>query len=223
MEFALIDHYDSFSFNLLDWLDYNPGVYKIRHVYFDDFTAMRAVADQQLPLVLSPGPKTPQDATITWDLVNDMLGKAPILGVCLGHQILACVQGATLKQSKHPFHGATRKLHQESHGLVFPAKSIVKVASYNSLVVELPRSLRKCITMLNQWGEVEMVEYVRDFNWPAVGVQYHPESFMSQGVEDLRHWFLNSVRSYYQSRRPSALGDSTLADPFVADHPHVCP
>src|SRR5688572_30515727 len=96
MRVALIDHYDSFTFNVLDWLAAGTPPLDVRYVAGDDAAALAALASAPCPLVLSPGPRAPADAPATLSLLQALLGKVPILGVCLGHQMLAHAAGAAV-------------------------------------------------------------------------------------------------------------------------------
>lgn len=200
MEYAFIDHYDSFSYNLLDWLADSPGPFKMRHVHFDDASAVRKVAGQSLPIVLGPGPNQPSDVLASLNLCKSQLGQVPILGICLGHQILGTALGGRVKRAQHPFHGSVRSLVAREKGMVFAQGVKLSVASYNSLVIEMPQDTLIRRPILNEWHEIEMLEWGAPGSWPAVGVQFHPESFMSQGVEPLRRWFLEQVELYYSSK-----------------------
>ena len=89
MRVVFIDHYDSFSFNVIDWLVGSDCQVEVDYVAFDDQAKMRQLLEAPRPLVLSHGPKRPEDAVPTLHLTQNLLGKVPILGICLGHQLLA--------------------------------------------------------------------------------------------------------------------------------------
>ncbi len=188
MQLALIDHYDSFTFNVIDWLERDPDV-TVRRVACDDERGLAALAVERLPLVLSPGPRRPEDAPQTLALVQKLLGKTPILGVCLGHQQLAHLAGAKIVPGKAPFHGSTRLVRPLVTEGLFAGVSPegFQAATYNSLVVQesslpLPwRVLARC-----DQGEVQAM--VRDVagDAAAFGIQFHPESFLSENATLLR-------------------------------------
>lgn len=188
MRLALIDHYDSFTFNVIDWLERDPGV-TVRRIACDNERGLAELAQDPLPLVLSPGPRRPEDAPQTLALVRNLLGKKPILGVCLGHQQLAYLAGAEIVPAGAPFHGSTRLvLPVASDGLfqgVDPAG--FRAATYNSLVVReaslpLPwRVVARC-----DRGEVQAMARTVPGEAPAFGIQFHPESFLSENAALLR-------------------------------------
>ena len=105
-----IDHYDSFSFNLMDWIAESLPGYELVRVVFDDLDKMNQLLELDSPLIISPGPNHPKDVKPTLDLVSKKVGNVPILGVCLGHQILAYINGYEIVKSRNPFHGSKRKI-----------------------------------------------------------------------------------------------------------------
>ncbi len=188
MRLALIDHYDSFTFNVIDWLEQDPDV-KVERVCFDDEAAMAALAAAPVPLVLSPGPKRPEDARATLALVQKLLGKTPILGICLGHQLLAHLAGARIVPGSAPFHGSTREIRPLRSGGLFAGLGAAsfRAATYNSLVVEeatLPAPWR--VTARCELGEVQAIAREVAGDADAFGIQFHPESFLSESAALLR-------------------------------------
>lgn len=193
MKIAFIDHYDSFSFNVLDWL-YRSGIDKneVLYVRCDDQMGLAEAKKLKIPLLISPGPHQPKDVPLTVDLVRSSLGIVPILGVCLGHQILGYVGGAEIVPAKDPWHGSVQKIKIISEEAIFAGlPSAFNVACYNSLVVD-----GKSISQSNKWkilaennhGEVMAMMNVGT-HAPAWSVQFHPESFMSEfGAEMASNW-----------------------------------
>lgn len=164
---------------------------------FDDEDSLRFYLEKNLPLVLSPGPKSPDDVQISKSITADYLGKVPILGVCLGHQILGSVLGGQVVKAQKPFHGSTRVLCAKASSLIFKEDSI-RVATYNSLVLEDREArLEKYVSIRNQWGEIEGLE-VLDQEWPAFSVQFHPESFMSRGMKPLLEAWNQQLVKFYK-------------------------
>lgn len=188
MRLALIDHYDSFTFNVIDWLERDPAVVCER-VSFDDEAGMARLLAAPCPLVLSPGPKRPEDAASTLALLQKLLGNVPILGVCLGHQMLAHLAGARIVPAAAPFHGSTRKiLPLTSSGLLagLPLSGF-HAALYNSLVVDegsLPAPW--VVTARCEQNEVQAIARLVPGRAPAFGIQFHPESFLSENADLLR-------------------------------------
>jgi len=213
-----IDHYDSFSFNLVDWLKSGSNDWHIKHYYFDTPGLGNYLISKREPVVFSPGPKTPIQADDSIDLVRQLAGSAPILGVCLGHQIIASAFGAAITRSKHPVHGETRRLHFQPDNLIFKnLSSPISVAVYNSLIVRLPPSNDGRVLALNDEGEIQAIEYFSDTLSPAIGLQFHPESFLmgSESKELLKNWF-GILEDWYRSIEDS----NSVAPPLPRDVKH---
>lgn len=190
MRLALIDHYDSFTFNVIDWLERDPAV-TVDRVAFDDEAALRRLESAAVPVVLSPGPKRPEDQPQTLALLRKILGRTPILGICLGHQQLALLAGARIVAGAEPFHGATRAVHPSASQGLFADMPPFRAATYNSLVVE-PGTLPSpwIVTACCERGEIQAIERVVPGDAPAFGIQFHPESFLSEFASVLRRNWL---------------------------------
>jgi anthranilate synthase/aminodeoxychorismate synthase-like glutamine amidotransferase len=192
MEIAFIDHYDSFSFNVIDWLrSSTDGRVDVQHLYYDDCDAMQGLLKRPRPVVLSPGPKAPDDAPQTLEIVNSLLEKSPILGICLGHQMICKVFGGRLLRCTYPSHGEARDtliLRQEGIFRGLPPRA--KFASYNSLCVD-PESLPNSAEILAETlsGELQAVRFETQSGNPVIGLQFHPESFLSDyGKVIVENW-----------------------------------
>jgi anthranilate synthase/aminodeoxychorismate synthase-like glutamine amidotransferase len=204
MEAVFIDHYDSFSFNLIAWLLGKDSGVRLQRIGFDDTRALRELQFKPQPLVLSPGPKAPLDATTSLELVQQWRGRVPILGVCLGHQILGAALGGRIVQAQHPFHGSLRSVHVRYHppGVDF-ASSKFQATTYNSLVVDRASLEPDWVFAENSHGEVEGLYWQQRHAWPALGVQFHPESFLSEHQEPLRRWWWHQVELFADRMSPT--------------------
>ena len=191
-----IDHYDSFSFNLMDWLSEALPSYELVRVVFDDAKSMAQLIDYDAPLIISPGPKHPKDVAQTLSLVEKKMGLVPILGVCLGHQILAYIRGYEIVKSGLTFHGSSRLVNfKESKGVFSYMRGDYYFASYNSLCVSLPAASSEVVA-INQNNEVEAIE-IKEGKYPSIGVQFHPESFLSHNKKDLQNVWKSIVDDFY--------------------------
>ncbi|NRA45024.1 MAG: aminodeoxychorismate/anthranilate synthase component II [Oligoflexales bacterium] len=195
MKIAFIDHYDSFSYNLIDWIRKTSLPIELELLPFDDERAFKKLYQNPLPILISPGPNSPREAVSTVALVECFLGKVPILGVCLGHQILGEVLGYKIQKSPEPLHGGTKEiLIQDGSGLLAGMKSPSFVAAYHSLTL-VPENpcLGSRVTAICPHGEIMAIEYAAPYEWPALGVQFHPESFLSDCMDVMRNNWLESI------------------------------
>ncbi len=183
----LIDNYDSFSYNLYQMIgEINPDIRVIRN---DEMTLEEVAYLNPSHIILSPGPGKPKDAGICEAVVTEFGEKTPILGVCLGHQAICEVYGATITYAKQLFHGkqSVAKIINESRILEGLAEEI-KVARYHSLAAKketIPEELQ--ITAVTDDGEIMAVEHK---TYPVYGLQFHPESIMTPEGKQILKRFL---------------------------------
>jgi anthranilate synthase/aminodeoxychorismate synthase-like glutamine amidotransferase len=201
-----IDHYDSFSHNVIDWLTADDPDIQVIHLQFDDELSIKQINNQPLPIVLSPGPRHPDDSVATASLVKTLIGKVPILGVCLGHQILGLIAGFSIGTAAHPFHGSTVEITVKNPGILFDGvPKQFNAATYNSLVVKQESNGKIAddwvINALNQYGEIQGLSWSKDDAEPAFGVQFHPESFLTEENAQLRKNWLTVVKRFNDSAR----------------------
>lgn len=187
----LIDNYDSFAYNLYQLVgSIQPDVKVVRN---DQITLEEIEAMNPEAIFLSPGPGRPEDAGICMDAVKTFVGKIPIFGVCLGHQVICAALGATVSYAKTLMHGKVSPVTAAPGNRLFPGlKTPFPVARYHSLSVvqeTLPPDL--AVTARAYDGEVMAVEHK---TYPVCGVQFHPESVMTPDGAKMIANFLNSIR-----------------------------
>jgi len=182
----LIDNYDSFVHNLARYLRrLGQETVVVRN---DAITPEEANEWRPAAIVLSPGPCTPSEAGCSLDLVRSATGRIPILGVCLGHQAIAAALGAKIVRSGQPMHGRTSQIHHEQCGIFAGLPTPLTVGRYHSLVVDertLPHDLE--VTARTDDG---VIMAVANRDWPIYGVQFHPESILTQGGYEILVNFL---------------------------------
>src|SRR6266513_200349 len=172
----VIDNYDSFTYNLVQYLGELGAVIRVRRndeVTLDEIAAM---APEQI--VISPGPGRPEDAGISVDVIRRFGPTTPILGVCLGHQCIGAAYGAGIVRAGRPMHGKASQIHHDGSGLFAGLPNPFPAARYHSLVISrsgLPADLR--VSARAEDGEIMGVEHVRH---PVIGLQFHPESVLTE-------------------------------------------
>ena len=177
----MIDNYDSFTFNLVQYfgeLGEEVRVFRNDEITLEGITALRP--DQ---LVLSPGPCSPAEAGICVDVIRHFTGKLPILGVCLGHQAIGAALGGKVVRARLQMHGKTSQLKHDGQGVYRGLPDPFTVIRYHSLVVErasLPARLE--VTATSQDGEIMGLRHreLAGTATPLEGVQFHPESILTE-------------------------------------------
>ncbi len=193
----LIDNYDSFTFNLVHVLGDVGGVCTVRRNDAIDVAAALAMAPEAI--VLSPGPCTPNEAGVCLDLIAAAAGRVPVLGVCLGHQAIGQVFGGVVKRAPMPMHGKVAGVEHAGTDIFAGLPSPFQAARYHSLIVEretLPPELE-----VTAWTADGLIMGLRHRAMPVFGVQFHPESFASEGGRDILANFLAIARGANAPRR----------------------
>ena len=186
----LIDNYDSFTYNLFQYLsELGEEVVVVRN---NKITVEEIDRMKPQHIVISPGPSTPQHAGISNEVIRHFGSKLPILGVCLGHQCIGYSYGGTIGQAKQIMHGKSSLIYHNHQGVLAGLPNPFSAIRYHSLVVKgegLPDCLE--ITAWTNDGEIMGVSHRR---YPVEGVQFHPESFMTEVGKDLLRNFLTVGR-----------------------------
>ena len=191
---VFIDHYDSFSFNVIDLFE-KCGVSDIEHVYSDQIDL------EQIPdcdfLILSPGPKHPDDEIVTKKMIEMYHEKIPVFGICLGHQMICSVFGAAIEKIPEPHHGTTKTIYINSSSVLFEGLGeVLEVATYNSLGVKIAEKEKLPFNVIAVSGDdvIEAIER-NEVGLPYIAAtQFHPESFLSEQSETLIMNFLKKIR-----------------------------
>lgn len=186
----IIDNYDSFTYNLYDYflqLDCSCQVIRNDELSFEEFQKLEFDT-----IVFSPGPQQPNDAGLLMPLIDYFHDKKPILGICLGHQGVGEYFGARLKKAKLPVHGKTSLLRHQGHLLFEKLPSSFKVMRYHSLILE--DFERTPLDVIAETGDGEVMAIAHQ-KLPIVGVQFHPESILTEhGLQMLENWLFYFVK-----------------------------
>jgi anthranilate synthase/aminodeoxychorismate synthase-like glutamine amidotransferase len=187
----IIDNYDSFTFNLVQYLWELGAIVEVFRNDRIDIAGIRARSPEAL--VLSPGPCTPSEAGVCVPAIRELSGTVPILGVCLGHQAIGQAFGGRVVRAKNVMHGKTSRIEHDGSGIFSGVSAPLEAGRYHSLVVErdsLPAELRVTASSQDD-GEIMAIAH-RDH--PTVGVQFHPESVLTPEGKKLLANFLEGRR-----------------------------
>ena len=187
----MIDNYDSFTWNLVQYLqelDAEVLVYRNDAITVEE---MEALAPDRL--MVSPGPCTPNEAGVSCDAIRHFAGRIPVLGVCLGHQCVGQVFGGQVVRARQVMHGKTSAIHHSGVGVFRGLPSPYTATRYHSLVVEqasLPECLEVTAWTRHEDGEMDEIMGMRHRELDVEGVQYHPESILTEHGHALLKNFL---------------------------------
>ena len=182
----LIDNYDSFVYNLARYLQRLGQTTEVVRNTAIDVAGVRAMRPRAI--VLSPGPCTPRQAGCSLDLVRQMHTELPILGVCLGHQVIAEAMGGRVVRAAEPVHGRSSPIRHDGRGVFAGLPNPISGCRYHSLVVE-ETSLPDCLEVSARIEEGTVMA-VRHRELPVVGLQFHPESILTETGYQLLAGFL---------------------------------
>jgi anthranilate synthase component 2/para-aminobenzoate synthetase component 2 len=185
----MIDNYDSFTFNLVQYLMELGEDVKVERndaISLDDIGAMKPKG-----IVISPGPRTPRDAGISVPLVERFAGKIPILGVCLGHQAVGVAFGGVVETAGRIMHGKTSTIAHDGKGVFHGLPNPFEATRYHSLVIR-KEGLPACLEISARSEDGEIMG-LRHRSLPVEGIQFHPESILTPSGKDLLRNFLAQI------------------------------
>lgn len=182
----VLDNYDSFVHNIVRYVHELGATCQV--LKNDEVSVESIVVMTPSHLIISPGPCTPAESGICVEVVRQLKGACPVLGICLGHQCIAEAHGARVVRAEVPMHGKTSEIHHEGEGILHGLPSPFRASRYHSLVVDgdsVPRDLR--VTARAGDGEIMALQHRTQ---PVFGVQFHPESVLTEHGHRLLYQFL---------------------------------
>lgn len=184
--YYMVDNYDSFVYNLSAYLEEAGREVLVRRA--DQVSLAEIYSLRPEGIILSPGPKRPTDALESIQVLQRFQGQIPILGVCLGHQVIGHVFGANVRKGRQPMHGKITPVHHRNTGLFSGLPATFDVTRYHSLVVSA-EDLPSCL-IADAWSADGSVMGMVHRTMPIYGVQFHPEAVLTQfGHELLRNFY----------------------------------
>ena len=202
----LIDNYDSFTYNLYQYLSELGAEVVVRRN--DDITVDEAERLAPSHIVISPGPCTPHEAGVSNALIERLGPRIPLLGVCLGHQCIGAVFGGKVIRAPEPVHGKTSLVRHDGSGVFAGLPDPFEAIRYHSLIVERP-TLPETLEITAITGSLIMG--LRHRTYPIQGVQFHPESILTGVGKDLLRNFLEDTPAASAAPRVASVGASALA------------
>ncbi|QSS98563.1 aminodeoxychorismate/anthranilate synthase component II [Pontibacillus sp. ALD_SL1] len=182
----MIDNYDSFTYNLFQYIQmggYEVEVYRNDQITIEEIEALTPEA-----IVLSPGPGSPREAGICLSIVRHFFNKIPILGICLGHQVIVEAFGGVVVKGSRPMHGKVTSIHHDRRGVYKGLPSPTAVTRYHSLVAQSKRM--PSVLEVTSHSEDGAIMGVRHKKYPIEGIQFHPEAILtSRGYDMLQNFF----------------------------------
>ena len=193
---VMIDNYDSFTYNIVQYLGELGS--EVR-VFRNDATCIQEIYSlSPSQIVISPGPCTPNEAGISMDVIRNFADKIPILGVCLGHQSIGQVFGGEVINAKNVMHGKMSEIHHSGTGVFEGLPTPFMATRYHSLVIDqakIPDCLEVTAWTEDETGTLNEVMGVRHKEFPVEGVQFHPESILSDhGHEILKNFLIKKAQ-----------------------------
>ena len=193
----MIDNYDSFTYNIVQYLgELGQDVRVFRN---DEITLAEIEALNPQHIVISPGPCSPNEAGVSMAVIQHFAGKIPVLGVCLGHQSIGQVFGGDVIRARQVMHGKTSPIHHKNQGVFRGLNNPLTATRYHSLIID-KNTLPDCLE-ITAWteledGSVDEIMGVRHKTLAVEGVQFHPESILTEQGHDLLKNFLQKRHNY---------------------------
>lgn len=187
----MIDNYDSFTYNVVQYLGELKADVKV--VRNDEITVAEIAELQPQKIVISPGPCTPNEAGVSVETINTFAGKIPLLGICLGHQSIGQAFGGDIVRARQVMHGKTSPIYHADKGVFKGLNNPYQATRYHSLVIDkntLPDCLEVTAWTQNDDGSMDEIMGVRHKTLDVEGVQFHPESILTEHGHDLLRNFL---------------------------------
>lgn len=185
----IIDNYDSFTYNLVQKFGEVSRGIEIRVFRNDKITLDEIESLKPSHICISPGPCSPKEAGMSNDVLKHFAPKLPILGVCLGHQCIGYNFGGIVERAGRLMHGKTDQIHHDGKGIYVGMANPFTATRYHSLIIRKD-TLSKSDFDVTAWTSQDEIMGVRHKTWPLEGVQYHPESFLTENGEKLLANFL---------------------------------
>lgn len=188
--FLMIDNYDSFVYNLVRYLEelkQDVKVYRNDKVTLEDVEKM-----QPEGIIISPGPKSPEQSGVCLDIIKKFSDKIPILGICLGHQCIGYAFGANIIKGKEPIHGKVFKVNHKDIGVFKELKNPVNITRYHSLIIE-KKTLPECLDITCETAD-GVIMGVRHKKYLVEGVQFHPEAELTECGHEMLKNFIEEAR-----------------------------
>ena len=192
----MIDNYDSFTYNLVQYLGELGADVMVERNDQITIDEIETLAPERI--MISPGPCTPSEAGISIDVINHFKGTLPIFGVCLGHQSIGQAFGGDIIRAEEIMHGKTSSIYHRGIGLFEDLPEPFEATRYHSLVIDqdtLPDCLEMTAWTETECGEIEEIMGVRHKEYAIEGVQFHPESILTEHGHDMLQNFLNMQQS----------------------------
>lgn len=202
MKVLMIDNYDSFTYNIVQYLyELNVDVLVKRN---DEITVKEIKKlDNIEAIIISPGPCSPTEAGISVDVIKAFKGIYPILGVCLGHQSIGYAFGAKIIKAKCLMHGKTSMIYHNQKGLFENIPNPFKAVRYHSLVID-KNSLPEDIEITAWTKEDDEIMGIQHKSYPIYGIQFHPESILTQYGKKLLRNFINLAEKFNENKKVSS-------------------